>query len=122
MSNNKITISDLIKNKEEILEAKTKKKTLDLHIESLDAVITISQPSKAMLRDAVDMGDNGDKYIIYECTTEPNLKDSELQKAYGCANPIDIVDAVFAEGEVAQIAQEIINLGGFTNGVKAIKN
>ena len=55
----KITLEELIRRKEQMLERKKKPKTETLYIKSLDGTITIESPTAAMAREAQDM-DNGD--------------------------------------------------------------
>lgn len=109
--NTKLTLAELLRRKEQMLESKETKKTLDLYVKSIDAVITVEEPSGALCRDANDMEPGeGDKYMCYECIVEPNLKDAEVQKQFGCTNPMDIVDVIFAPGEIPQIAIECMKL------------
>ena len=106
-----------------MLESKKVKKTQNLYIKSIDATITIEEPTGALCRDANDMEPGeGDKYMCYECIVEPNLKDAEVQKQFGCTNPMDIVDVIFAPGEIPQIAIECMKLAGYMGGVEAVKN
>ncbi len=121
--NTKLTLAELLRRKEQMLESKEKKKTRDLYVKSIDAVITVEEPSGALCRDANDMEPGeGDKYMCYECIVEPNLKDAEVQKQFGCTNPMDIVDVIFAPGEIPQIAIECMKLAGYMGGVEAVKN
>jgi len=67
------------------------------------------------------------KYIILKCTVEPNLKAAELQQAYECLEPLDIVSALFLVGEIGRISDEIFNLAGYGTRItsalhKEIKN
>lgn len=117
--NTKITLQELIRRKEQMLESKAKPKTGTLYIKSLDGVITIESPTAAMARESQDM-ENGDAYIVYSCVTEPCLKAKELQEAFGCADPIEIVDQVFEPGEIPLIAVECLKLAGYIDGVKAV--
>ena len=119
----KLTLAELLRRKEQMIESKKTKKTLDLYVKSIDAVITIAEPDVALCRDANDMEPGeGDKYMCYECIVEPNLKDAEVQKQFGCTNPMDIVDVIFAPGEIPQIAIECMKLAGYMGGVEAVKN
>lgn len=119
----KLTLDELIRRKEQMIKAKETKKTLDLYIKSINATITIEEPTSALCRDAADMGDeDADKYMCYECIKEPDLKSTEIQEAFGCAVPMDIVDMIFAPGEIPQISTECMKLAGYMGGVKAIKN
>ena len=121
--NTKLTLAELLRRKEQMLESKETKKTLDLYVKSIDAVITVEEPSGALCRDANDMEPGeGDKYMCYDCIVEPNLKDAEVQKQFGCTNPLDIVDVIFAPGEIPQIAIECMKLAGYMGGVEAVKN
>ena len=121
--NTKLTLAELLRRKEQMLESKKTKKTLDLYVKSIDAVIIVAEPDGALCRDANDMEPGeGDKYMCYECIVEPNLKDSEVQKQFGCTNPMDIVDVIFAPGEIPQIAIECMKLAGYMGGVEAVKN
>ena len=121
--NTKLTLAELLRRKGQMLESKETKKTLDLYVKSIDAVITVEEPSGALCRDANDMEPGeGDKYMCYECIVEPNLKDAEVQKQFGCTNPMDIVDVIFAPGEIPQIAIECMKLAGYMGGVEAVKN
>jgi hypothetical protein len=118
----KLTLKELVRRKEQVLESKKKKKTRDLYIKSLDAVITIEEPDAALARDAQEMDEKGDNYIVYSCVIEPCLKSKELQEAYECVEPMDIVEKVFAAGEIPQIAIECIKLAGYIDGVKVVED
>ncbi len=119
----KLTLQELLRRKEQMLEAKKTKATKELYISSIDATITIEEPDGALCRDAADMeAGDGDKYICYECIKEPNLKSKEVQDAFGCAEPMDIVEVLFKPGEIPQIAMECMKLAGFAGGVEAVKN
>lgn len=93
--NTKLTLAELLRRKEQMLEAKKIKKTVDLYVKSIDSVITIE---------------------------EPNLKSKDAQEAFGCDVPMDIVDVIFAPGEIPQIAIECMKLAGYMGGVEAVKN
>jgi len=116
----KITLSELMARKEQMLEGKKTKKTQELYVASLDGTITIETPDKALVADAVDM-ENGDIYIAYQCVKEPNLKDASLQKEFGCVEPMEIVEMIFDTGEIPQIAQQIMKLAGYGDSVKAVE-
>lgn len=121
--NTKLTLSELLRRKEQMLEAKKTKKTADLYVKSIDSVITIEEPDGALCRDANDMEPGeGDKYMCFECIKEPNLKAKEVQEAFGCAVPMDVVEIVFAPGEIPQIAIECMKLAGYMGGVEEVKN
>ena len=110
----KLTLAELLRRKEQMLADKKVKKTKDLYIKLIDAVITITEPDAALCRDANDMEPGeGDKYMCYECITEPNLRSKEVQEAFERASPMDVVELVFAPGEIPQIAIECMKLAGF---------
>ena len=116
----KITIEELVRRKEQMLKSKQQKKTKDLYVKSLDGAITIVEPDAALARDAQEMEESGDTYIVYSCVTEPCLKSKELQEAFGCVEPMEIVEKIFDVGEIPQIAVECIKLAGYIDGVKPI--
>lgn len=121
--NTKLTLAELLRRKEQMLESKKVKKTQDLYIKSIDATITIEEPTGALCRDANDMEPGeGDKYLCYECIIEPNLKSKDIQDAFDCVVPMDVVDIIFAPGEIPQIAIECMKLAGYMGGVEAVKN
>ena len=89
----------------------------------MDSTITIQEPNTALCRDAAAMPDgDGDVYMCYESIVEPNLKSKEIQEAYGCNEPMDIVNMIFQPGEIPQIAVECMKMAGFMGGVEVIKN
>lgn len=119
----KLTLSELMRRKEQMLAAKKTKATKDLYIKSLNAVITIEEPDGALCRDAAGMPDGeGDKYMVYSRVKEPNLKSAEVQEAFGGAEPMDVVESIFKPGEIALIALECSKLAGYIDGVTAVKN
>ena len=75
--NTKITLQELIRRKEQMLESKKKPKTGTLYIKSLDGTITIESPTASMAKESQDM-ENGDAYIVYSCVKEPCLKSKEF--------------------------------------------
>ena len=119
--NTKITLQELISRKEQMLESKRKPKTATLYIRSLDGTITIESPTAELARDAQEM-DNGDAYMVYSCVIEPCLKSRELQEAFECVEPMEIVDKIFEVGEIPQIAVECLRLAGYVDGVKAVED
>ena len=104
----KLTLAELLRRKEQMIASKKIKKTMDLYIKSIDSVITIEEPDGALCRDANDM--------------EAGLKSKEVQDAFGCAVPMDIIEIIFAPGEIPQIAIECMKLAGYMGGVEAVKN
>lgn len=114
----KLTLTDLIKEKEKF-QVKTGVKK-DLYLDQLDATITILQPERSVVMDAIES--QSDEYMVYDIVVEPNLKDAELQKAYGCVEPIDIVSKIFNPGTIKGIAQEGLKLAGYESNVKAVED
>ena len=117
--NTKITLQELIRRKEQMLESKKKPKTGTLYIKSLDGTIIIESPTASMAKESQDM-ENGDAYIVYSCVKEPCLKSKELQEAFGCIDPMEIVEKIFEPGEIPMIAVECLKLAGYIDGVKAV--
>ena len=117
--NKKITLQELIRRKEQMLESKKQPKTATLFVKSLGGTITIESPTAALAKDAQEM-DNGDAYMVYSCVTEPCLKSKELQTEFGCVDPMEIVDLIFEPGEIPQIAIECLKLAGYVDGVKVV--
>lgn len=117
-----LSIKELIKRKAELKNHRNNKRKQTLHIESLGAHITIVEPDKALVMDALEMAnDGGDEYMTYESVIEPNLKSTELHKEFGVEHdPIKIVDLIFLPGEVSRIAQSSIGLAGYGDSVKVV--
>lgn len=110
----KITLAELMARKEQMLASKKTSKTKELYVASLDGTITITEPSREVIMEASQFEDNkGDVYTVYQCVTEPNLKDRELQKAFECVEPMEIVEKVFSAGEITNIALKCIELAGY---------
>jgi len=120
-SKTKITLDELLRRKEQMLESKKQKKTKTLYVKSLDGTITIESPTAAMAREAQDM-ENGDEYMVYSCVVEPDLKSKELRDSFGCVEPMEIVEKIFDVGEIPQIAVECLKLAGYVDGVKAVED
>lgn len=122
----KVTLASLVAKAEQRLADKKKSKTAEIYVKSLDGVITVREPSAELMSDVVKMEDTGNAYLLYQCCVEPNLKDSELQEAYACTVPTDIVDILFLPGEVASLSLEIAKLAGYGDGnvtpVDTVKN
>lgn len=120
--NTKITLKELMSRKAQMLESKKVHKKKDLYISSLDGTITITEPTREVIIEASGMEDNkGDVYTVYQCVTEPNLKDRDLQKEFECVEPMDIVEKVFSAGEITNIALKCIELAGYgQNSVKEL--
>ena len=117
----KITLQELVRRKEQMLEAKKVPKTRELYVKSLDGTITIEGATAALAKDAQEL-ENGDAYLVYECVKEPCLKAKELQTAFGCVEPMEIVEKLFDPGEIPQISVECLRLSGYIDGVRAVED
>ena len=104
-----ITIAELIKKRSDI---QAKKEAL-YDLETSVGTITCSVPDAALVAEAWDMQDTSEG----NSCVEPNLHDRELQEAYNCVEPFDIVTEIFQAGEVAKIAGHLLKLAGFNSNV-----
>lgn len=121
--NTKLTLDELIRRKEQVLASKAKPVTAQMYIPSLDGTVILKAADSGIIEDVGDMSANeGNIHTVYNCVTEPNLKDRELQKAYGCNEPTDIVEKLFNAGEIGTLAQKAVELAGFDGKTKEIKN
>lgn len=123
--NTKITLKSLLDKKEQILNSKKTRKKAELYVKSLDGTITVTAPDRAIITDSAEMGDNdgimGDIYVVYQCVTEPALKSKELQDAFECVEPMEIVEKIFLPGEISAIAKELLELAGYDeDGVRNV--
>ncbi|NLW92369.1 MAG: phage portal protein [Syntrophomonadaceae bacterium] len=107
----KVTLAKLIAEADQ--RKGTARAVQELYIKSLDGTITIQKPDRALCLEALDMGAPGDPYLVMECVIDPDLKAGDLQKAYGCTTPLEVVDSVFEPGEVAQIAKAAVMFAGY---------
>lgn len=120
----KLTIKDLLAKKEQLKN--NEKAIVVLHVESLGGDITIQEPTRDFCIEALEMAQSGDSdradaHIVYNCVIEPNLKDKELQEAFKCIEPTDIVDMIFKPGEVASISGNCLDLAGYGTGLKKVE-
>lgn len=125
-----LNLAELIKEKAKY-KLGEETKTAELKVDRLDAIITIEIPDTQLCMDALnakddETGKKADDYLVYTIMQEPNLKDKELQKAYECAEPTDIVEMIFTRGEIADIATYALDEAGFKRGtvkvVEELKN
>ena len=112
-----VSIQDLIDKKDGIVAGRTK--TYDL--ETSIGTITVKKPSRAFILEALGLSNAAetDAYMVLHMTVDPNLKDAELQKAYGCMDPLDITSKLFDSGEVAAISKTIMRCAGYSDSIKA---
>lgn len=122
----KLTVTDLLKDKEKY---QVKDNVTDeLLIGRLGASITICKPERSLCLEAFQMGqdpkqtDKADEYLVYNIVIEPNLKDAQLQKAFGCVEPMDIVHKIFEPGEISSIAQSGLDLAGYAQRLSRVKD
>ena len=126
MTVKKLTLTDLMKNKEQY-QVKDDV-TEELYIPRLDASITIRKPERSLCIEGFqmvndkDQSGKADPFMVYNVVIEPNLKDSKLQKEFGCVEPTDIVEKIFEAGEIAQIAKAGLDLAGYSKGIDKVKN
>lgn len=124
MSKKPMTVADLLARKDKL--KKKEGSTQTIYIESLDAHIVIKEPSRAFCLEVLEMAndntrsDKADAHVVYHCVQEPNLKDTGLQKEFGCVEPVDIVDMIFKPGEVTAISGHCLQLAGYGSGVKKV--
>ena len=111
----RLTLDEMIRRSEQVKEAKSKNKTKELYVESLDGTITITKPTRNQVNDAMNMDAtllqaNGIAYsgVYGKRVTEPPLKNKQLQQAYGCQDPLDILDKIFEPGEGSEYLKSCI--------------
>ena len=111
-----VSIEELIAKKDEIKAKKAAKYALETSIGD----IIVKLPTSGIIADAWNFNNSmdGNKYVILECTVEPNLKNAELQKAYGIGDPMDIVAALFQPGEITRIASVILDKAGYKENIR----
>ena len=112
-----VSIQELIDKKDGIIAGRTATYDLATGI----GTITVKKPSRAFVLEALDLSDaaESDAYIVFNMTVSPDLKDNALQKAYGCMDPLDIVNKLFDSGEVVAISKQIMKCAGYGENVKA---
>lgn len=110
-----VSIKELIEQKEAI--ASRKKQTFDL--DTSIGIITVKQPTRAFVAEAMGLEEGHDDYLILHSVIEPNLKSEGLQEAFGCSVPTDIVEKLFQSGEIGMIASKIMQCAGYRKDIKA---
>ena len=111
-----VSITDLIAKKDEIKA----KKAAKYEIETSIGDIIVRLPTSGIIADAWNFNSSmeGNKYVVLECTVAPDLKNAELQKAYGIGDPMDIVSALFQPGEITRIASAILDKAGYKENIR----
>ena len=119
-----LSAKDLI-NKRQLIEDK-KESQIEIEVPETGAFLfrlpTINdyQDAQAKAKNRTDDDTMPNKYLIYTCCIEPALNDKDLQDAYECKEPIDIIDKLFMIGEVSSIAQILVDKAGFNNDYKTV--
>ena len=106
-----VTVAELIANRDQIKNKRKEIYDMDTSI----GTITVKQPSVKLIEDVlkIEGGRQSDIELIYESVVEPNLKDKDLQQAFGCTAPSDIVPLLFKSGEIGSIASAIMKCAGY---------
>lgn len=60
--------------------------------------------------------------LVVEGVVEPSLKDKELQKHFGAATPKELAKKLFPGGELAEVANKITELSGFSQPDEDVEN
>lgn len=107
---------DLIAKKAVVGERKDAR--LDVSIEGLGAW-RFRVPNVEEVMDAQEYGrvhkgatESGDSYLVYNQCEFPDLRDQELQEAYG-ARGCDVVHKLLKPGEVEELAQVLMTKAGY---------
>lgn len=122
----KLTLTDLLEKKEQIQPKENV--TQELLVDRLGASVTIRKAERSLVLDTIGLAkdeeqeDKSDEFFVYNIITEPNLKDKDLQKAYNCVEPTDIVSKIFEFGEIATIAQVGMKLAGYSKGITVVED
>lgn len=123
---NKLTLLQLIKEKDKYEVKKGIKE--ELYIERLDATIVFEKPDRTLALESIEMtrdkdieAGEADLHLIYNSVVEPNLKDPELQQAFNCVEPTDIISKIFEVGEIPKIAEEILKSAGYGSHIEKVK-
>lgn len=124
----KLALEDLMARAEQ--RAWDKKAYKNVYVEPLGGELTVEKiplPRVLSMLDGVDgdnMMDNLDFQVnlIYQCC--PMLRKPELQAAYDCKEPTDIVRAVFEDNimAISRVADEILAFYGLEDPKDAVKN
>lgn len=124
----KLSIQTLMKlDRDKVMEVPSKE-VKAVHLSNLlgeDSYITIKALSGNQYTDLISTARNkkndldmskmfrAQSLIVVEGVTDPSLKDSELQKHFGVASPVDLAQILFPGGELTAVFGEIAKLSGF---------
>lgn len=78
--NTKITLAELIKRKEQVLEAKKNVKRARVYVKSLGGEVVIKAPTKSLATESAEMEKDGDAHLVYECVAEPDLHSKNFRR------------------------------------------
>ena len=109
--NTKITLAQLIDRAEQ--RKGTKPEFGKFYIESLGGYVLVQKPTREQIEEITE-SERGDELYLYDCIKEPNLKDQNLQNAYGVKG-LDIVEKIFEPGEIYFLAKEIVGMAGYSD-------
>ncbi|ABR48576.1 hypothetical protein Amet_2422 [Alkaliphilus metalliredigens QYMF] len=124
----KLTLNDLMQQREKYEVKQDTKEEVLLRRGDDQVTITIKKPTRSLCLECITLSqdenrqEQADINMVYNIVVEPNLKDTNLHKAYGCIEPIEIVEKIFETGEIAQISGYGMELAGYGNEMKAIKD
>lgn len=112
-----VTVAELIAQRENIKEKRAQKYSIQTSVGEIISTL----PDAALVAEALELTPSfeSNKHIIYHCVVEPNLRDGELQKVYGCMEPTDIIERIFSPGEITKIANKLLDLAGFKGKIVA---
>jgi len=106
-----VTIQELIAQRENLANRKKKKYTIETSV----GEIVVQVPDAALIAESLNLstGFEINKHLVYNSVILPNLRDGELQKAFGAFEPTDIVAKIFLPGEISRIGDELFKLAGY---------
>lgn len=138
---NVISVEELIKNKVKYEKSDDKVITATLAVPSINGNVKLSFTKNDIhdfhdttknidpnlpKNEADELYGNAGYNLVYSIVAEPNLRNKELQEAYGCKEPFEIVKKIFEEGETGDIMEFAFTKAGFKNGkvveVEDLKN
>jgi len=123
----KATFKDLLNKK--IKKEQDQFKVKEIHVTSMDRILTFIKPKDDILLDVIDeMGEGQStggmvqafKTLIYH--TCPMLQDMELQSQLEVLDPLDTVQAIFDLSDIMEIGEQLMELVNINAKVEAIKN
>ena len=121
----KLTLSDLIARKEQREAGRTDYR--DVKVEALDGVLTLKKLPLSQVLSMLDAQDESagmkenldfEVELIYKSC--PVLQNKELQEAYGCQEPYDIVLRVLDDnvGALAELASAVLDFYGMGDSIR----